>query len=62
MHGNLGHEIELGLGHNSHVGLDQVPDGLHLPLKDGVIALVEVVVLCDKKEKKDELVSQLWPN
>lgn len=32
-HDGLGYEISRRLRHDAHVGVDQVPDGLHLPLK-----------------------------
>lgn len=32
-HDRLGHEITCRLGHDTHVRVHQVPDGLHLPLQ-----------------------------
>lgn len=33
VHDNLRNQIPTGLGHNLHVGVHEVPDGLHLPLQ-----------------------------
>ena len=35
-HDNLGHEVPARLRDNLHVGIHQVPDGLHLPLQLGI--------------------------
>lgn len=43
MHDGLGHQVADGLVDDGHVGVDQVTDGLHLPLQLRVHAVHYVV-------------------
>lgn len=33
VHDDLGHQVPASLGHDLHIGVHQIPDGLHLPLQ-----------------------------
>lgn len=43
MHDGLGHQVAHSLVYDGHVGVDQVTDGLYLPLQLRVNAVAEVV-------------------